>query len=170
MLQIKNMLGGGKPEGLYVWKKLSAQGGDFIDYIVSDKENAYPDGGEKGGYWYEKVVEGAKVASGTITLSSSQNSLTIPHNLGKIPSKFAIMPISKTFDSSYTLCSMGIDDTIIRTYYSGSSPYSGYFESLNKSKVTMNETNIIVPCYFSDLDYKNYNWLSGTYHWIAIAE
>ena len=31
---------------------------DFIDYIVSDKETAYPDGGEKGGYYYEKVVEG----------------------------------------------------------------------------------------------------------------
>ena len=53
MLQIKNTLGGGKPEGSYVWKKLSAQGGDFIDYVVSDKETAYPDGGEKGGYWYE---------------------------------------------------------------------------------------------------------------------
>lgn len=30
---------------------------DFIDYVVSDKETAYPDGGEKGGYCYEKVVE-----------------------------------------------------------------------------------------------------------------
>ncbi len=29
----------------------------FLDYIVSDKETAYPDGGEKGGYWYERVVE-----------------------------------------------------------------------------------------------------------------
>ena len=27
----------------------------FLDYVVSDKETAYPDGGEKGGYWYEKV-------------------------------------------------------------------------------------------------------------------
>lgn len=27
----------------------------FLDYIVSDKETAYPDGGEKGGYWYERV-------------------------------------------------------------------------------------------------------------------
>ena len=120
--------------------------------------------------FHRKAEPGAKVTSGSISLSSSANSLTIPHNLGKIPTKFAIMPISKTFDSSYTLCSMGIDDTIIRTYYSGSSPYSGYFEPLNKSNITMNETNIIVPCYFSDLHYKNYNWLSGTYHWIAIAE
>ncbi len=27
----------------------------FLNYIVSDKETAYPDGGEKGGYWYERV-------------------------------------------------------------------------------------------------------------------
>lgn len=27
----------------------------FLNYIVSDKETAFPDGGEKGGYWYERV-------------------------------------------------------------------------------------------------------------------
>ena len=56
MLQIKNTLGGGKSEGMYVWKKCENDTDHtFIDYIVSDKENAYPDGGEKNGYWYEKV-------------------------------------------------------------------------------------------------------------------
>ena len=59
MLQIKNTLGGGKPEGLYVWKKCENNTDHtFIDYVVSDKETAYPDGGEKGGYWYERVSEG----------------------------------------------------------------------------------------------------------------
>ena len=43
--------------GTYVWKKLSAQGGTFIDFVVSDSTNAYPDGGTQGGYWYEKVQE-----------------------------------------------------------------------------------------------------------------
>ena len=53
LLNIKN---NAKKEGLYVWKKLTAEGGDFIDFVVSDNESAYPDGGYKSGYWYEKVV------------------------------------------------------------------------------------------------------------------
>ena len=95
MLQIKNTLGGGKPEGLYAWKKLSAQGGDFIDYVVSDKETAYPDGGEKDGYWYEKVVEGitpemfgcTKMAIDEFTPASDKQmaSVTLNHSLGVIP-------------------------------------------------------------------------------------
>ena len=43
----------------------------FLDYIVSDKETAYPDGGEKGGYWYEKVVEGMIVTTGTISTNGT---------------------------------------------------------------------------------------------------
>ena len=50
LLNIKN---NAKKEGLYVWKKLTAQGGDFVDFVVSDSESAYPYGGEQGGYWYE---------------------------------------------------------------------------------------------------------------------
>ena len=30
--------------------------GEFIKYVVSDTETAYPDGGLQGEYWYEKVV------------------------------------------------------------------------------------------------------------------
>ena len=54
MLQIKNTLGGGKSSGLYVWKKCyNDTSHTFFDYIVSDKETTYPNGGEQGGYWYE---------------------------------------------------------------------------------------------------------------------
>ena len=79
MLQIKNTLGGGKPEGLYAWKKCKNDTDHtFIDYVVSDKETAYPDGGEKGGYWYERVSEGitpemfgcTKMAIDEVTISS----------------------------------------------------------------------------------------------------
>ena len=54
LLNIKN---NAKKEGIYVWKKLTAQGGDFVDFVVSDNASAYPDGGEQGGYWYEMVEE-----------------------------------------------------------------------------------------------------------------
>ena len=46
-------IGGGKSSGLYVWKKLTADGGDFIDFVVSNSQTAYPNGGYKDGYWYE---------------------------------------------------------------------------------------------------------------------
>ena len=48
-----NINNNAKKEGIYVWKKLTAQGGDFIDFVVSDSETAYPNGGYKNGYWYE---------------------------------------------------------------------------------------------------------------------
>ena len=35
----------------------------FIDYVVSDKSTAYPDGGMQGGYWYEKGNCGTNVWS-----------------------------------------------------------------------------------------------------------
>lgn len=71
----------------------------FIDYIVSDKETAYPDGGEKGGYWYERVAElnpqmfgYTKMAVDTFTPSSDTlfRNWSIPHSLGEIP-KFVII-------------------------------------------------------------------------------
>ena len=46
-------IGGGKSSGSHVWKKLTADGGDFIDFVVSNSQTAYPNGGYKDGYWYE---------------------------------------------------------------------------------------------------------------------
>ena len=61
-------IGGGKSSGLYVWKKLTAEGGDFIDFVVSDNETTYPYGGMQGGYYYELYGIPIKIvtwASGT---------------------------------------------------------------------------------------------------------
>lgn len=70
----------------------------FIDYIVSDKETAYPDGGEKGGYWYEKVSEGidleklgcTKFEEGSVVLSSDSASMSLNHSLDVVP-KFGLL-------------------------------------------------------------------------------
>lgn len=126
MLQIKNMLGGGKPEGLYAWKKLSAQGGAFIDYVVSDKETAYPDGGEKGGYWYEKIysidpklfgftkiaIDEFTVASRTTVYASAP--FVINHSLGETP-KVAFLKVkdySQTLETGDLFFSMRIGGSI----------------------------------------------------------
>ena len=78
------------PHGAYVWKKLTAQGGDFIDFVVSDSETAYPDGAvHTDGYWYEKVVEGINIdeyenfKTETVTLASQSTDL--PHTYGEVP-------------------------------------------------------------------------------------
>lgn len=73
----------------------------FLDYIVSDKETAYPDGGEKGGYYYEKVSEGitpemfgcTKMAVDTLILTAATqlSAYTVNHSLGEIPKVILVM-------------------------------------------------------------------------------
>ena len=86
----------------------------FLDYIVSDKETAYPDGGEKGGYWYEKASEGitpemfgcTKMAIDTYTPAANimMGDVTLYHSLGEKPRLVII--VSDNMDSyergSYT--------------------------------------------------------------------
>ena len=55
--------GGGKSSGLYVWKKLTAESGDFITFVVSDQFTAYPNGGYKSGYWYELYGSPVKIVT-----------------------------------------------------------------------------------------------------------
>lgn len=98
--------GGLDPEtlktGIYVWKKLTAEGGDFVDFVVNDTETAYPDGGTQDGYWYEKVSDGiplsvfesSKYAIDTFTLTSDTKATnySISHSLGSTP-KFVFLKI-----------------------------------------------------------------------------
>lgn len=46
---------GAMASGQYVWKKLTAEGGTFIEFVISDDSTAYPDGGTQEGFWYEVV-------------------------------------------------------------------------------------------------------------------
>ena len=83
--------GSGNPEGKYVWKKLTAQNGTFIAFVTADAENAYPNGGTQGGYWYEKAE--AKVDRGTFTVANNtawNTKIVVPHNLGKTPENITI--------------------------------------------------------------------------------
>ena len=100
LLNIKN---NAKKEGVYVWKKLTAEGGTFVDYVVDNNESKYPDGGTQGGYWYERMKEGitpemfgcTKMAIDNVTYSSDQSGdrwdgLRVNHSLGTVP-KFSIL-------------------------------------------------------------------------------
>lgn len=53
----------GDREGQYVWKQLTAEGGDFVAFVTADDEGSYPDGAMLDGYWYELVEEGSSFAT-----------------------------------------------------------------------------------------------------------
>lgn len=93
--------------GAYVWKKLTAQGGDFVDFVVSDSPTAYPDGGEQGGYWYEIFKEKltpslfgfTKVAVDTFSFTSTTTITTgtvLNHSLGEVPRMWLILSTEPT--------------------------------------------------------------------------
>ena len=44
-------------EGEFVWKKMTAQNGEFIGFVVNSDDTAYPNGGMQDEYWYERYEE-----------------------------------------------------------------------------------------------------------------
>lgn len=83
-------------EGKYVWKKLTAEGGEFVDFVVSSDAETYPNGGMQEGYWYELVEEGIdfsktaikKIAVDNFTLTTDtagSSGIRINHSLGELP-------------------------------------------------------------------------------------
>lgn len=85
--------------GRYVWGKYDAKGGTLLSFTISDSETAYPDGGEKDGFWWEMVKQGlpitrmgfTKFTYGEFVLSTDNElNFTLTHNLGVKPKKVCI--------------------------------------------------------------------------------
>lgn len=79
MKMVGRKLADHKGEGDYVWKKLTAEGGEFLDYVVSNDTEAYPNGGMQDGFWYELVKEGVPY-TGANPLTIGEDGATIPAN------------------------------------------------------------------------------------------
>ena len=101
--------GGGKSEGLYIWKKYSdSTKADFIGYVVSDDSTKYPDKAEQDGFYYEKVellIDAfgcTKMETGSFTPSNSKYYNDITHSLGVIP-KYAFIWTTGTSRASKVL-------------------------------------------------------------------
>ena len=86
--------GGGSGKGLFVWKRLTAKNGNFLDYVTANSETKYPDKAvHTDGYYYEKVIEGLDLSATEITkcevgsfeVASNSTTKTITHSLGVIP-------------------------------------------------------------------------------------
>lgn len=145
--------------GAYVWKKMTAEGGDFIDYVVSDQENAYPDGGIQDGYWYELFdLKSFGIDFGEVTLASSATSVTVNHNLGVTPSTVAIFPKNlnvSTYGVGKTFAN--INGIVLKIH----NALSGKVEN-DTANIDLTETNISFGSASKGFE-------QTTYYWIAIA-
>lgn len=63
--------------------------GSFIDYVVSDDPNKYPNDGEQGEYYYEKVVN---IETEEQTITAGTNPIEVVPSDGKLISKVNINP------------------------------------------------------------------------------
>ena len=135
---------------------------DPENYIVSDNENAYPNGAvHSDGYYYEKVGEGPDVSSVGFTKGetievdcASQTTFTVPHSLGVIPKLILLVGDGGI---SYNRVSM----LVATRYKNGSSYYymnkygitndgititdvfdTYYIESSSSARITATDTTI----------------------------
>ena len=135
---------------------------NFLDFVVSDSPTAYPDGGEQGGYWYEKVVEGkAGIDFGELTLSGShEGNLVVTHNLGVKPSKAFIFlrrnSIGCGSPGDYTA---GADST---------GAYQNYSFTGDKDWLYRTQQSHIMAASTVTFKQATTYWSSGTYDWVVI--
>lgn len=131
----------------------------FISYIVSDKETAYPDGGEKGGYWYERVVDGAQIAEGSKSGSNANpyNNPTIEHGLGAIPTNIIIYYKDKGYQTAG-----------YANYKNGAS--EGYYANANNAKTGSVTISDVTETSFKLSGGNTYSSSGLGLHWIAIVE
>lgn len=98
------------PPGSFGINSSATKQGSFIQFVVADNANAYPDGGTQGGYWYEKMKDFmfglTKETHGQFILSTDTEKYTLEHNLGAIP-KFVVVYTNDSLKGhQYTVRSM----------------------------------------------------------------
>ena len=140
-------------EGEYVWKKLTAQNGTFVDFVVNSDPTAYPDGGTQDGYWYERMNEGVSgIDYGIVTLTATQKTIDVTHNLNKIPSHVILVPITIQYGTNSGTY-INVDGTV------------GYKSStFGKNTVT----NTVTTNSISFNRYGTYSYQVGTFFWCAL--
>lgn len=134
----------------------------FISYIVSDKETAYPDGGEKGGYWYEKF---GGFLTGTITqTTSNQKTLSFEYGSVKTPKAFYLMHMGGLTGVNYLVYNTWYDESQglnngAYAYYA--SPYIHYEQGTGSATCSATFSDGVVTL-------GGNNYYRGTYLWVAI--
>lgn len=135
-------------DGIYLWKRLSAEGGELLGYVTASSEDAYPNGGMKDGYWYELVEEGISgVDFGEVTLSTN-GGITISHNLKAVPSESYLIPKSLvTATMSTKNMSVANHNGLVESVITDGwghltyNYYSGYYNTCTDTEVTFTPYN-----------------------------
>lgn len=125
---------------------------EFVDYVVSKDAEAFPNGGELDGYWYELVKEVGSVAQAfgltkiaidekvwasnviKTNLYNSNNGLSIPHSLGEQPE--IVILASDSYDGKNGVAmtmSMYYSSTGMGGYISIGKTYTTYYSGSNRS-------------------------------------
>lgn len=130
--------------------------GNFVDYVVSDDENAYPDGAaHSDGYYYERLIDGiplecfgcTKIAIDTYTPSATTNwnGTVIPHSLGAVPK--VVIILGNNVSTNYALRWAVTQDisTNPGTVASGANKNVHYYleqSGMDSNKLTLDDTYI----------------------------
>lgn len=120
--------------GQHVWKKLTAQGGDLVDFVVSDKSSAYPDGGTLDGYWYDRfdgaftfkeAFDLAELVEYDITPTANTNKLTLEMNSPDFVRIYTDETDTSTNDTYY----------LWELFVGNTKPF-GWFPTTNRATIT----------------------------------
>lgn len=138
--------------------------GDFVNYVVSDSEDTYPDKAvHTDGYYYEKVVEGLRMATGSFSWSSSTtNTMTFTHGLGVKPKYVLLYTLPSMSYGGYTIMAIpfGLGSSIPSNFVL----CPGSAGDLRKKAVTPTITENEYSC---DSYGSGYYWAADTYNWVA---
>lgn len=148
----------------------------FLNFTVSDSPTAYPDGGEQGGYWYEKVSEitpeifgGTKVAVDEITFSKTNAyRQAINHSLGEIP-KFVLLSRKNLYSELPSFVNTITTCVAYSPSASGSATLKIYVnDGTTNFALTYNVVMIQDETAIKINDNSGF-WLQGTYFLITVA-
>ena len=162
----------------------------FIDYIVSDKESAYPDDAVHTDGYYYKNINGsitakdfgfAKMTYGTFVPSSNTKSLSVVHNLGEELKRLIVLKTEENNESPYKINNLILRRGGASTHGGGSASYGSHYNGISVSISASSgsysdatDDGITFTGYidlnFAFADSTDVYFAKGeTYYWIALA-
>lgn len=152
-------------KGTYIWKKLTAQGGNFVNFVVSDSETAYPDGGTQGGHWYERVYK-CSIKTGTIKPAYNTSSGFSISNPFKRKDKVKFVAIYDTKNTS-AVRTLAIIKDFENNYQVAIASDSTYYSSVSllDTHITVDDSEIKFVPYGNQADFSSV----GEYRWEVVG-
>lgn len=136
-------------EGLYVWKKLTAEGGTLVGYVVDDSASAYPDGGTQDGYWYERYIS-TEVPIVYSYTGSSQITYEVENDYISFTLKLlssgnlTLSKLNTPYTDVYIIGGGGGGGGAYGNYYGGGGGAGGYLQKIENAIIEKNTAHRII--------------------------